>query len=255
MRSWRSDDIYRPIGSRNILLYDGPSRLNGARILVIATAQNGNRKIGHMLQLWIIPSISPLAALRSGADAAVCGDCPHRGNGRGQQRSCYVWSPGVDNIWQARAKAIVMTPRHFAVTHPGLQLRIGAYGDPVAVPIEIWTPLLERAAGWTAYTHQWRLPLARPFRQWCMASVDSAAEQREASLAGWRTFRVRGADDGLQADEITCPASAEAGHRVVCADCELCRGAARQAKSIAIVAHGGGAKYVGRVFPLTEVSA
>src|SRR5262245_5569537 len=135
MRSWRPPQVYWPIGRRNVVLYDGPSQLTGARILVIATAQNGNRKIGPMLQLWILPAISPLAALKSGADAAVCGDCPHRGDGHGRQRSCYVWSPGVDNIWQARAKAVVMTPQAFATRHAGLQLRVGAYGDPVAVPM------------------------------------------------------------------------------------------------------------------------
>lgn len=252
MRSWTSADIYKPI-PRNVLLYDGPSQLNGARILVIATAQNGNRKIGHMLQLWIIPAISPIRAVRSGADAAVCGDCVHRGDGQGGDRSCYVeyWR-AVENIWQARAKARVMTPTAFADHHPGLQLRIGAYGDPVAVPMWVWNPLLDTAAGHTAYTHQWRLPIGRAFRTWCMASVDSLQEQREATLAGWRTFRVRQREDELQADEIACPASAEAGHRVVCAACSLCRGADRSAKSIAIVAHGGGAKYVGRVIPVTE---
>jgi hypothetical protein len=209
-----------------------------------------------MLQLWIIPSISPIAAVRSGADASVCGNCPMRGDGHGRQRACYVetWR-AVENIWQARAKATVMTPRAFASKHPRLQLRIGAYGDPVAVPIEVWRPLLATAAGWTSYSHAWRLPIARDFRRWCMASVDSADEQREAALAGWRTFRVRQREDPLHADEITCPASAEAGHRVVCAACELCRGAERPARSVAIIAHGGGAKYAGRVISIAEVSA
>lgn len=257
MRSWKAPDIYRPIGRRNILLYDGPSRLTGARILVIATAQNGNRKIGHMLQFWIVPAISPIAAVRSGADDAVCGDCRHRGDGHGGERSCYVeWWRSVENIWQARAKTIELSPRKFAQRHAGLQLRIGAYGDPVAVPIDVWEPLLTTAVGWTAYTHQWRLPMARWFRPWCMASVDTAAEQHEAALAGWRTFRVRGPADDLRGDEVACPASAEAGHRTVCASCELCRGAARQAKHVAIVAHGrSGAKYFGRTIPVAEVSA
>lgn len=257
MRSWTAPDIYKPIGSKNILLWDGPSRLNGARIFVIATAQNGNRKIGHMLQLWIVPAISPIAAVKSGADAAVCGDCRHRGDGHGGSRSCYVeyWR-AVENIWQARRKAIEMTPRRFASLHGGLQLRIGAYGDPVAVPIDVWEPLLETAAGWTAYTHQWRLPMARAwFRRWSMASVDTAAEQHEASLAGWRTFRVRAAGDELHRDEVSCPASAEGGHRAVCASCALCRGAERQARHIAIVAHGSGARHLVRTIPLTQVSA
>jgi len=102
MRSWKSADIYRPIGSRNVLLYDGPSRLNGARILIIGTAQNGNRKIGHMLQLWIIPAISPIAAVQSGADVAVCGDCVHRGDRHGGHRSL----GGIEEDFRVTAKEI-----------------------------------------------------------------------------------------------------------------------------------------------------
>ena len=43
--------------------------------------------------------------------------------------------------------------------------------------------------------------------------------------------------------EILCPASKEAGYRTTCDSCKLCSGSNISAKSIAIVAHGGGAKY------------
>lgn len=255
MRSWRSPDIYKPF-NRNVLLYDGPSQLTGARILVIATAQNGNRKIGHMVQLWIMPAISPIAAVRSGMDDAVCGDCKMRGSLDGG-RTCYVeWWRSVENIWQARAKAVVMSPREFAVKHPNLQLRIGAYGDPVAVPVGVWRNLLATAAGHTAYSHAWRREIAAPYRPWCMASVDTLQEHLEAAAAGWRTFRVRQADEALLGTEIVCPASEEGGHRVVCADCELCRGTERRAKHVAIVAHGRNAVHFEaarrRVIPMVE---
>jgi hypothetical protein len=261
MRSWTPVDVYRPIGSRNVLLYDGPSQLTGARILVIATAQNGNRKIGRMLQLWIVPAISPIAAVKSGADDAVCGDCRHRGDGRGAQRSCYVeyWR-AVENIWQARAKALAMTPQAFAVRHPGLQLRIGAYGDPVAVPVRIWRYLLSTARGFTAYTHAWRQPQARAYQDFCMASVDTPLEQAEAAAAGWRTFRVRASNESLLDSEVACPASEEAGHRTVCAACELCQGARRgRVKHVAIIVHGSSAVHFtaarARTIALTEVPA
>lgn len=242
MRSWTAPDVYKPF-ARNVLLYDGPSMLTGARILVIAGASNGNRKIGHMVQLWIMPAISPIAAVRSGADDAVCGDCKLRGDENGKGRACYVeWWRSVENIWQARGKAVTLTPREFASKHAGLQLRIGAYGDPVAVPLKVWRPLLETAAGWTAYTHQWQTPLAADYRDWCMASVDTAAERAAAAKAGWRTFRIRmDLSDPIHANEVICPASNEAGHRATCADCELCRGTSRQAKSVVIATHGYGA--------------
>lgn len=240
MRSWTPADIYRPI-TKNILFYEGPSQLNGEPIFAIATAQNGNRKIGHMLQLWIVPAISPILAVKSGRDSAVCGDCKHRGDGRGKDRSCYVeWWRSVENIWQARAKARQMSSIAMSDVTRGMQLRIGAYGDPVAVPMPIWGPLLRTAAGWTAYTHQWRI--ADPeYRSFCMASVDSLDEQIEAASIGWRTYRVRqSVDDALLNNEIICPASEEGGHRTVCARCELCRGAGRPAKHVAIAAHGSG---------------
>lgn len=249
MRSWVPPDTYRPI-PRNVIVYDGPSRLTGAPILVIATASNGNRKIGHMLQLWIVPAISPLRAIATGEDTAVCGDCALRGQ-PGHARPCYVYTPGVDNIWQARGKAERLTPTAFAARVAGVQLRIGAYGDPVAVPLEIWTPMLLAAGGWTAYSHAWKQPIAQPYRAFCMASVDSEGERGEALALGWRTFRVRATTDTPIVDEVVCPASEEGGHRAVCADCSLCRGLARPAKDVVIVAHGMRARW----FPSAAAAA
>lgn len=244
VRSWTPAAVYKPF-ARNVLLYDGPSQLTGAPILVIATAHNGNRKIGAMVQLWILPAISPIEAVRTGGDDAVCGDCKLRGD-RGAGRSCYVeyWR-SVENIHQCRDRARRMAPEAFAATWPGLQLRVGAYGDPVAVPLHVWTGLLSTAAGWTAYTHQWRRAEAQVHRAYAMASVDSVAEQIEATALGWRTFRVRSSDDAdpLIVGEVTCPASDEGGHRTTCDRCSLCRGLARPAKSIAIVVHGSRARW------------
>lgn len=238
MKSWVAPDIYKPI-TRNVVFYDGPSQLTGDRILGVATAQNGNRKIGRMLQLWIIPAISPITAVRTGADASVCGDCKLRGD-HGSNRACYVeyWR-SVENIHQGVHKAARMSPDGFGELVAGLQLRIGAFGDPVAVPMSVWLALLPSAGGWTAYTHQWKQPQAQAYRAFCMASVDSREEYDQAQATGWRTFRVRAAvDDGILADEVMCPASDEGHHRTTCDRCSLCRGLARPAKSIAIIVHG-----------------
>jgi hypothetical protein len=111
-------------------------------------------------------------------------------------------------------------------------VRVGTYGDPAAVPDHVWTDLLAEAATWTAYTHQkpWRPDIA-------MQSADSHAEARDHWAAGRRTFRViTGLDDLDKANETLCPASKEAGRRVQCAACRLCKGSVA-AKSIAIVEH------------------
>lgn len=247
--TWDAPDVYWAL-TRNVLFYDGPSQLDGTPIVAIATAQNGNRKIGHMMQLWIMArDVSPIDAVKQGLDASVCGACVHRGDGRGNGRSCYVeyWR-AVSNVWQARAKARRLDAVAFAQLCDGKQLRIGAYGDPVAVPMAVWAPLLSAATGWTAYTHQWKQQeLALPYQRFCMASVDDEFERLTASTLGWRTYRVRPTtDDRIMAGEIVCPASEEGGHRTVCATCELCRGATVGAvplKDIVIAAHSRNAKW------------
>jgi hypothetical protein len=228
----------------SVKIYDGPSLFTGERIFVIAAARSQNRKIGRMLQLWVIPATSPIDAVRSGGDAAVCGDCKLRGDGHGNARACYVeWWRSVSNIWQAHHKAESMDPEQFSRLTHGEQLRITAYGDPVAVPMDVWAPMLNTAAGWTAYTHQWRRADGW-FKLWTMASVDSEEEQLEAAALGWRTFRIRHAGGALQTGEIVCPH--EVDHEIKCASCSLCRGASRPAKSIVVTVHGQQAKWFGR---------
>lgn len=257
MKSWIPPEKYRALGGRNVVLWEGRSQLTGDPIMAIATAINGNRKIGRMVQIWIIRSdISPIEAVKTGGDAAVCGDCKMRGH-LGKDRACYVeyWR-SVENIWQARDKARRMSAIEFARRYPGLRLRIGAYGDPVAVPVDVWVTLRSTADGWTAYTHQWRR-VGYAYQSFCMASVDTVDEARRAIDLGWRTYRARLPEEGYEAyEETACPASEESGHRTVCARCELCQGLSKSAKHITIVAHGSGAKHLqqARRFALQVVS-
>ncbi len=238
---------------RNVVIYEGPSQLTGDPILVVASGKTSNRKIGAMVQLWILTAaLSPLEAVKVGADRAICGDCTLRGDGTGQQRACYVeWWRAPENIHQALPKADRLEPDAFARLTRGMQLRIGAYGDPMAVPLDVWRPLLKTAAGWTGYTHHWRRAEAE-YATFLMASVDSPAEQDEAAALGWRTFRVRAPSADVRPNEVICPASEEAGHVAVCAECSLCRGTARSAKHGVIVAHGQRAKWFGTARPTAD---
>jgi hypothetical protein len=60
---------------------------------------------------------------------------------------------------------------------------------------------------------------------------------------GWRTFRVRTADESLGSREIVCPASPEGGDRRQCVTCLACDGADRAGKvSVAIIVHGSKAR-------------
>lgn len=222
-----------------MIFYEGPSMLDGKPIVAIATTSSGNRKTGDMIQTWILrKNIDPVQALMRGLDASVCGDCYHRGTAD-RPRTCYV------NVGQAPL-AVWNAYRRGSYEHRSLQsliqaqgkpVRMGAYGDPVAVPWAAWAGIHE-APKWTGYTHQWRRLVATPFRNVLMASCDSVAEMAEAAAAGWRTFRVGPAG----AHDIPCPS--ERG--VQCADCGLCSGLqAPTAPSIFIPAHGSAARFVG----------
>lgn len=229
-----------PLLERNVVFYRGPSLLTGDPIVAIAVYRSSNAKTGQVVQTYILRAdMEPIAAVRSGADRAICGDCALRGNGHGKQRVCYVtyqWAP--TNLFRALHRTEEVTPADLAPQLAGLSVRLGAYGDPVAVPMAVWLELITHAENWTSYTHAWRQPEAQPYRAFTMASVDSPAQQREAVALGWRTFRVRLQSDPLDVDEVTCPASDEGDHRATCQTCNLCRGLARPAKSVAIVVHG-----------------
>jgi len=71
-----------------MILYTGPSMLDGSPIVVIATAGSNNVKTGPMIQTWILRAdLDPVEAKHAGADSSVCGQCPHRHFLGG---SCYV---------------------------------------------------------------------------------------------------------------------------------------------------------------------
>jgi len=232
-------------GQGGFVLWEGPSKLDAAPLVVIVTTGATNRKTGPMDQSWILRrDIHPLAAIRCGKDRSICGTCRHRQ----KPRSCYVTvQHGPAGIYRAYLrgkypKATDTTDRIARMA--GRFLRIGAYGDPLMVPIWVWRLLTPVLKGWTGYTHQWANttldPL--PYQQFLMASVETPEEHAQAQALGWRTFRVRGTLDGLLPGELVCPASAEAGHRLTCIECRICAGAqgARGQRSVAIYPHGPG---------------
>lgn len=225
--------------SNGAVIWEGNSLLNGEPIVCIVTGltqPSDNGKTGDMLQTWILlRDVHPGQAVQTGADRAVCGSCPHAGG-----NGCYVqvwWAP--TGIWTAykAGSYLQLEPAVVSLLAAGRAIRLGAYGDPAAVPAHVWEGLLRFSSRWTGYTHQWR---RRPdLARWLMASVDSDAERADAQGRGWRTFRVMPARGwAVGKSEVLCPASAEAGFKTVCADCRLCSGTASQAKSVAIPAHG-----------------
>jgi hypothetical protein len=226
------------------IIYNGPSLLDGKPIVVIATFSNRNTKTGAVVQTYILRSdINPLEASKTGEDYSICGNCIMRGEvttdperKQAKKRKCYVnLGQGVLIVYKSFLRGVYA----MANTKTGRNtlgrarfVRVGTYGDPAAVPAFIWEQLLSEADDWTAYSHQsgWRPDIA-------MQSADNKAQALEHWKAGRRTFRVI-ADLGEldKANEALCPASKEAGRRVQCTACKLCKGSSL-GKSIAIVEH------------------
>lgn len=235
-----------PSKPNGYVVYDGPSLIDGKRIVVILTGLRGgsaNTKTGAMVASWILcADVAPLEALSSGADESVCGDCIHRqADGAG---SCYVnVAQGPNTVHDAWTRGVypTATPGKMADVCAGRDVRLGNYGDPAAVPAFVWLAIISRAASHTGYTHQWRRArVRREYRTFLMASADSEDQARRAWREGWRTFRVKGKQDARLAGEIVCPASEEAGKKRTCQTCAACDGAGTNAgrRSIVIDVHG-----------------
>ena len=225
---------------KSAIIYNGPSLLDGKPIVVIATFSNRNKKTGAVVQTYILcRDINPLEASKTGADFTICGNCIMRGEvttdpvrKQAKKRKCYVnLGQGVLIVWKAFQRGVYKTG---AARDMGRErfVRVGTYGDPAACPAHVWDELLSEADTWTAYSHQsgWRPDIA-------MQSADTKAEAEAHWSNGHRTFRLI-ADLGQldKAKEALCPASKEAGRRVQCTACKLCKGSSK-GKSIAIVEH------------------
>jgi len=248
--------------SSGLVVYDGPSMLNGARVLGILTGippgpPSLNSAVGFSSQLWTVdPEEHPVEKPKGGFDA-VCGDCPAKKwcyvgpRASASVFRCYhaggygVWdgesNPFLGGAWQSGA----------ARTKPGalFPVRFGADGDPAALPVEV----LERPAhlagrrNWLGYTHQWRSiapELAPRYAALLMASCDSPRDLADALATGglWRPFYVMVPGEQLPEGAFWCPKDDKqpGGARLQCVKCRACWGSdGTEGKAYpAVVAHG-----------------
>ncbi|MBO0695599.1 MAG: hypothetical protein J2P56_05800 [Verrucomicrobia bacterium] len=181
-----------------------------------------------MIQVWILAkNQNPVRAAKTGHNAVVCGNCPIKD-------ACYVdLGKAPLQVWKAYKRGCYPVLPSLDV-FKGRQVRFGAYGDPAFLPFELLRSIAEISAGWTGYTHQWRNPLFSAFKRYLMASVESTDGEAQARFCGWRTFRISRSLDP-KPNEVVCPNTSRG---ITCADCGLCRGLSRPAKSIVIEVHG-----------------
>ena len=230
-----------PVG---VILYEGPSQLDGLPIVVIATFSSKNEKTGNMVQTWILQQTTdPVNSVKHGLDGTVCGDCRFSGG-----KGCYVnvgHAPLA--VWSGYHRGIYPTydPLIHSVLFNGRRIRIGSYGDPAAVPVEFFHRILARSAGHTGYTHQWR---KHPeYRGMLQASCDNAEDYYDATRDGWKCFTVIPSYDRYAKDltpgetvmtdlGIVCLSES---HGKTCEECKLCTGSR---VNIVIAAHGSTGK-------------
>ena len=216
------------------VMYDGASAIDGKPIVVIATLKSSNRKTGDMVQTWILRAdMSPLDASKQHADVSICGNCPHRQNTGG---ACYVnigQAPG--QVWRSYKKGNY--PAFISGQHDsffmGRKVRLGAYGDPAAMPFEIAELMVNISLGHTGYTHQAaRKFFDKRFLTLCQVSADTPKQAIKFQEMGAKTFRVALEGDALMPNEIECLSDSKG---ISCLDCGLCNGIKQ---NVAITVHG-----------------
>ncbi len=223
----------KPVG---LVLYRGPSMLNASRIVVIATniaRKSKNAKIGpSVIVMYILADegLDPLEAARTGGDASICGHCVHRPqeqpDGTFKMGSCYVHiGQGPLAVYRAYRRRTLYrrVQKSDSKWFRGRTVRLGGYGDPAAVPLEVLDWVCGAAESHIGYTHQWRT-CPPEYARYCMASVETPYQRLEAIEKGYRTFRVRVIGQGVEPGEFICPASKEGGNRLTCQQCRACSG-------------------------------
>jgi len=224
---------------QGILVYKGKSQLDGENIIAVATKDTKNEKTGDAIQIWILRGdIGPIIAKRLGYDFSICGNCPLR-----DVKVCYCnLCHGPLQVFKAyhndRYEKLNDTNIEF---FRDKEVRLGAYGDPTAVPISIWDKIAEVSNSILAYTHQWNKPEFQEYKKYCMASTEDPISYKKAQELDWRTFNVKLPNEPLFENEYRCPASKEAGVLTTCSKCQSCKGLSSEIKkSVAIEFHGVG---------------
>jgi len=204
-------------------------------IVSIVTFKSNNVKTGDMAQIWIMRNdIDPVQAIKENKDDVICFDCPHRKN-----RSCYVNAGQAPlQIYRSYKKGIYksLDLNKLSQALKFKNVRFGAYGEPVLIPLKIVKHIIKSCMSYTGYTHQWHNPKYKDYAPLFMASIDSDKQLKQTIKNGLRSFRVSN-NDLIGNNEIICPNITKG---ITCNVCTLCdnQGRHKNAKSIVVPVHG-----------------
>jgi hypothetical protein len=218
-----------------VILFEGASVLDGSPIAMVATLKTTNVKTGAMVQTWIIRTdINPVEASKQKLDSSICGMCPHRHSLSG---ACYVNIGQAPNAVYKAYKAGKYAKLDATNVNllKGRQIRLGAYGDPAAIPFNVLALTAHLASGVTGYTHQFHHKnFDSRVAEFCMISSDTQNEAMRIQKQGFKTFRVKTESDKKITGEVECLADSKG---LTCSQCMKCNGL-HTSNNIVINVHG-----------------
>jgi hypothetical protein len=175
----------------------------------------------------------------------ICGDCKLRGAGRqGRQRLLRDGRGSAPNqVWTRRCRSLQTlgdVARLSTRSWRAARCASCAYGDPGALPFDVWRAVLATASGFVGYTHTWRRLRSAAETRSCMASVDTRTEflgcaSRRAGARSGSGCSGTGVDRQFRSDRCSSSSvqpATRSDHRTTCERCQLCRGTSSPARSV-----------------------
>lgn len=223
--------------SNGVLVYKGPGFLTDStgrpvhgdiKVIVTGTSRgSGNSKTGHMLQTWIIPD-KGFPRVGSLPARIVCGDCAI-------EKACYVNRAVLSAV--ARTEYPPLQPDLlYKVSGSKTPIRLGAFGNPSAMPIEVARRLIRNRA-WTSYEAMWRT-CDPAWQHISMASTQTIEDTETALSMGWRCFltvpenQVDVVLAHFESRGVQCLAQTKG---IQCRSCRLCDGTLHRSRPLVVV--------------------
>lgn len=220
------------------ILWEGPSQFDpSVTIGAIMVYHSDNRKTGNIPQVYIMrKDVNPCVTLRDGRDQAVCGNCPLRAKPYGCG-ACYVAiHRGPFAVWKNWNAGLYESRDVLPDRRPELPrtVRVGAYGDPLAVPFRVWNALAKLFPVLLGYTHSWKDYPAHA-KRW-MASCHTQEDIELANSRGLSTFTALSQGGEVPIGSFSCLYSKR--DTINCANCRLCFGDSTRTRNVFIDVHG-----------------
>jgi len=239
------------IKNANSLAMEFDSPVNGEPIVALFTGfknDSQNSKLGAMITVYIhLKENLPHENARTGADVAICGNCPLRPIMK-IKGGCYVnkgHAPHAVHSSYLKGNIPTLNNTQELITlliNRGYQIRWGEYGDPSMLPFpfidEVMKAVEPYGIGQTSYVHQWQESWFDPRHfTYALASVDfinTLALLQALHGDNVRYYRITETKEDLLPNEVHCPhkESDNKTIRVQCKDCGLCGGSKMSAKNI-----------------------